>query len=513
MSKERPELLQFLEDELDMRVRRHDQTMSVDTFLVDLSGLRLSFSDRSPVLWIRAETALKHGPHATVNLIRDVVRSKRWRRRTPLVLLDAETASHQRFVDRGENLVFIDTCAQRAVLQSPGLGRSPTHCLLDTVCAQLPISVLAPYEITSPVTGSRFFGREFEIRKLLQKADSNFAISGIRRIGKTSLLQEVRRRMREIERLSQDRQRVTGRPFAFLDCSGVRSQEEFIQEIVRQLDPRELSRLHLKDYAFYFPNFLKLMSKRWRGRIPIFLDEVDELLQMDRDHQLLKMLRAASNGGWCRLIMAGFRHLQRAMNDISSPLHNFVQPLRLAEFGSQEADDLITIPLINLRVRFENQSQIVKRIYNESAGQPNIIQHYCLIIMNELDRSEKRTVNEGMLSRVYDDPDFRSRLLTTFSTNTDDLEKAVVYSLLNQESPPKRFGLPEIDATLRRVGFERELGELEQACDNLELAGVLFRNQRQYSFTTHVFPMMLQRYHNIDYRLKRIKDRESQGDG
>jgi hypothetical protein len=236
------------------------------------------------------------------------------------------------------------------------------------------------------------------------------------------------------------------------------------------------------------------------------LDEVDELLVMDTDHQLLKMLRTASNEGWCRLIMAGFRHLQQAMNDLDSPLHNLVQPLRLTEFSSKEAAELITVPLVNLRVRFEHQAQIVNRIYTESAGQPNIIQHYCLIIVNELDRSGERTVSERMLTRVYDNPDFRNRLLTTFVTNTDRLEKIIVYSLLDRPSPPDRFGLPEIDAALKKAGFKPPLRELEQACDNLELAGVLFRNQRQYSFATHVFPTMLQRYHNVGYLLQRIKE-------
>lgn len=504
MPKERPALLQFLEEELNMRVRAHDQTMGADTFLVDLSALRLTFSDRSPVLWIRAETARKLGPHETVNLIRDVVRSKRWHHRTPLTLLDDELTPYECFIRRGDNLAFVDAGAQRAVLESPALGRSPTHRLLDTICAQLPISVLAPYEITSPVSDSRFFGREFEIRKLLLKTDSDFAISGIRRIGKTSLLGEVRKRLEKREQ--EGRSRQAGQGLVFLDCSGVRSYQEFIQEIVRQLEPRELARLHLQDYAFFFPNFLKRMSRRWHGRIPIFLDEVDELLVMDTDRQLLKMLRAASNEGWCRLIMAGFRHLQQAMNDLDSPLHNLAQTLRLTEFSSKEATELITVPLVNLRVRFEHQAQIVNRIYTESAGQPNIIQHYCLIIVNELDRSGERTVSERMLARVYDNPDFRNRLLTTFITNTDRLEKIIVYSLLDRPSPPDRFGLPEIDAALKKAGFKPPLRELEQACDNLELAGVLFRNQRQYSFATHVFPAMLQRYHNVGYLLQRIKE-------
>ncbi|MEZ4613924.1 MAG: hypothetical protein R2867_00215 [Caldilineaceae bacterium] len=55
---------------------------------------------------------------------------------------------------------------------------------------QVSLSVLSPYETSKPVTGSRFFGREAEVRRIIS-SDANFAIMGIRRIGKTSLLKEI----------------------------------------------------------------------------------------------------------------------------------------------------------------------------------------------------------------------------------------------------------------------------------------------------------------------------------
>ena len=73
------------------------------------------------------------------------------------------------------------------------------------------------------MTGSRFFGREFEVRRILQANDSNFAIMGIRRIGKTSLMREVERQLKEQaqERGDED----AGQRIIFMDCSAISSPE------------------------------------------------------------------------------------------------------------------------------------------------------------------------------------------------------------------------------------------------------------------------------------------------
>src|SRR5574337_1123832 len=39
--------------------------------------------------------------------------------------------------------------------------------LLAFVRSQVPLMILSPYEVTAPVTGSQFFGRETEIRRMI----------------------------------------------------------------------------------------------------------------------------------------------------------------------------------------------------------------------------------------------------------------------------------------------------------------------------------------------------------
>ena len=75
----------------------------------------------------------------------------------------------------------------------------PSVDRLTTLFNQVPRAQLAPYETTKPVTGGQFFGRRSDINKVLQHPQTNYLFVGIRRIGKTSLLKEIQRRMDRID--------------------------------------------------------------------------------------------------------------------------------------------------------------------------------------------------------------------------------------------------------------------------------------------------------------------------
>ena len=99
-----------------------------------------------------------------------------------------------------------------------------------------------------------------DIRKILYAGDANFAVMGIRRIGKTSLLREIERRLKEQAESAEGKQ--TAERILFMDCSAIRTPEHFVQEVVRQLAPRELARLQHRQFPLYFPDFLARMSRQ-----------------------------------------------------------------------------------------------------------------------------------------------------------------------------------------------------------------------------------------------------------
>ncbi|MFU8773785.1 MAG: ATP-binding protein, partial [Anaerolineales bacterium] len=486
-----------LHEELGYTVREGKAILGYELFYVDLSSWKLRLTNRTPVIWIKTKDLDGIPSHHVMQSLEDVVRERSLSRQIVLVLLDGNRSPLMRYRSNFNNsLVLIGSDEQKSIIQS----RRPSGELLDLISVQVPISSLSPYETRSPVTGSRFFGREHEINRILANPDTNHAILGIRRIGKTSLLRETERVLNERESNLQ---------VVYLECSDLLSTDDYIREVVRKLNPRELPRLSMQKYVFFFPNFLERMSKVHKSKIIFLLDEVDNLVVMQRgDWELFRMLRASSNKGACQYIIAGFREAMQEQYLLDSPFYNFAQEIRLSEFTRQQARELIGVPMENLRVRIKKEEQVIGRIYEETAGQPNLIQYYCLILLRHLDQSGEREISPESLIDVYSDEGFTSHLLTSFMQNTENREKALVYALLSssQEAGFEGFSQPEIDDTLRANGIVLKQKDLDEACSVLSLAGVIYRKGKDYYFASPVFTRVLQHAYDLNYLLQKVKE-------
>lgn len=500
MCKEWPPLLQFFSEDLGYSVRTDELTLGYELFSIDLSSWKLRLSHQSPIIWVKSSDLEGCSPRHLIQSLQDVIRERNLGRQTVLVLLDGDS---KRFLASTSSLlhklVIIGADEQDRICRS----RRPTGELLDLISAQVPISNLAPYETSAPVTGSRFFGREYEISRILANPDTNHAILGIRRIGKTSLL-------REIERLLKEDEKNKDSPYiVYLDCSDLLSTEDYVREVVRKLNPKELPRLYLQKYVFFFPNFLERMRRKYKSKIIFLLDEIDNLVIMQRrSWELFNMLRASANKGACQYIIAGFREVLREQYLLNSPFYKFTQQVRLNEFTRRQAHDLIVTPMENLRVRFRNKDQIVGRIYEETAGHPNLIQYYCMVLLRRLDQTGEREISPDSLIDVYVDEGFKSHLLASFMQNTRNREKALVYALLRDtsESRLRRFSQAYMDAALRKRGMMLPQSDIDEACSALILAGILHRKAKEFSFTSPVFTKVLQHTYDLDYLLNKVKE-------
>jgi hypothetical protein len=226
------------------------------------------------------------------------------------------------------------------------------------------------------------------------------------------------------------------------------------------------------------------------------------------DWELVRMLRASANKGACQYIVAGFREAMREQYMLDSPFYNFAQEIRLSEFTRQQAHDLIVTPMENLRVRFRDKEQVVSRIYGETAGQPNLIQYYCLILLRQLDMSGEREIGPDSLIDVYQDEGFKSHLLTAFMQNTQNREKAMVYAILMgvEDNPRRNFSHAFIDSALRKHGILLPQADIDDACNVLTLAGVIRRKGKEFAFTSPVFTRMLHETYDLKYLFRKVKE-------
>ena len=495
-----PQLLNFFEGHFDQRIRAHHTELGYDIYITDFSQWKLHLSDATPVIVIRQADLDETVMSAVGQSMTDIIRMRKFEQRNPILCVDGDgTELRRHFHSSFFSVMILDADDQSAILSS----RRPGAELLKRLSSQVLLAILSPYETSKPVTGSRFFGRETEIRRIITN-DANFAVMGIRRIGKTSLLKEIGERylahaQESGDKLAEDR-------LIFLDCSSIKSAEHFMQEIVRRLNAQELPRINHRQFPLYFPDFLNRMARRYKGRLIFLLDEFDDLLTiLSSESDILEAMRSSSNQDSARFIVAGFRRLLRETSNLDSPFFNFVSALRLKEFSLKEASTMIIEPMRNLGIHLERSNEIVDRIVRETAGQPNLIQFYCSILIEQLDRLEERTLSMDMLFHVHDSEDFRAFLLNTFMDNTSHLEKAIVFSLLvKYDLDMGAFDLEMIEDALADQQVTGMFMDLDQACKNLELAGTFVRKGQYYHFATPIFANILTESYNVNYLLRKV---------
>jgi len=500
--REMPAFLCFLEQKLACRVRWYEPLCDLQYYEVDLSSWKLRFSDRSPLIYVSATDIATGGDAAIAETVAELLRARNMTERQPLVLTEGDGQDLKRYLKINSiPAAVLDGVDQQEIAGS----RKPTAEFLDRVVGQMRLGMLSPYEINKPVTGSRFFGRESDVRRIQSSGDTNFAVMGIRRIGKTSLLREVERRLREQAR--EDNLEEAEKRIFFMDCSSIRSAEDLLREVVRHYYPHDLARIGNRRFPLYFPDFLRRMKSRYGGQLILLLDEFDALLNMDvPDQSLLSVLRTASNEGHCRFVIAGFRDLLEQSSQLHSPLFNFARTLRLKEFSREDAGSMILGPLNNLRVQVERENEVVERIFEETAGQPHLIQFYCGYIVDRLDHHNSRRLAPEDLLGVYEDEDFRAFVLNTFMDNTTPLEKGMVFALIVQaDGVPEQFDQEDIERALLGQGISILFDEMERACRNLELAGIFVKQGWHYRFAIPLFPRILTQNHNVRYLLQRLK--------
>jgi hypothetical protein len=491
-----PEFLQKLKTRYRIRPASPASSSSYGLYLVDFSEWKLSFSDRTPVIHVNAVKAATLPAQELAESLQDVARDHSWRHRECLVLMDGdgrELKTHTSGV-YSFRFVIVDAISQRNILAAP----SPTGALLNLICEQLPTASLSPYQISAPVEGACFFARRAEVENVLKHPMTNFAITGVRRIGKTSLLREIRRTILERD---ENPERLV-----WLDCSTLSGPSQFIEEVVRQLNIRELPRLKkIQESLFSFEDFLKRMAKMHGGAITFFLDEADQFLVWARD-VWSPILRASVNSHDCRYIVAGFQNLLKEQYDRRSPFYLSFEQLDLLPFRIDETADVVLQPMRSLRVQIENEGQLVSRIQFDTRGHPQLVQYYCLELIKELDRQNIRILNQTACSNIYASEGFKNLIINAFRDNVGIEDKVLVYALLNT-FPENRetFTQEEMYGAIKRHHCNFLADDIDRSCGRLLMAGVFIREGLRYQFAIPAFPRVLKANYDVNYLLSVAK--------
>jgi hypothetical protein len=501
-----PAFLEWIAAKLDVSVKSYTlaELKWLRAFTLDLSRFRLRLSERTPCLELTDESLRQWTPAQLKRLLDDIVRIQKWQQRNILVLANGSADDLKLLCWHDSRPPIVLDAAAQARIMSGGMN---SNLLIEEISKQTRISALAPYEVSRPVTGEQFFGREGDLRHILQSDNTSFLIVGNRRMGKTSLMREALRRMRRASKNDDALQ--------YFDCSVFTSKLELFGEIVRALSPREVERVY-HDSTFSMTSFLQRMSKAYKEKIVLFLDEVDRLMEWDaRDNwtalNTFRAVTAMTHGHHeeqpLRVLMAGFREAQEWSRNRETPLLNFITLLRVKPFDHRDTEQLVVEPMLNLGITIVDRSAVVNRIYRETGGHPNLIQHYCQFIIRYLEDIDSRVLNQEVLDAAPKDDTIRHRTADELIANATNLEQLIVFCFIQyawHKGVTDRFTLADADGWLHQHGVHLLRDDLEKALGALETSGVMARDGRFFSFSFAALPRALNESRDPRYQIKKI---------
>lgn len=383
--------------------------------------------------------------------------------------------------------------SQLAVVDQEGLVR---HFLLnrnaarrhffELITSQVDLTIVSPFISEGPTPSRMFFGRELEIRRIIeQHRNQSFAIIGGRKSGKTSLLQRLRE-------LIPQRSKVT-----YLDCQAHPDRVDFLS-FLQSGAKAESGGPGRADLASTEAILRDYLHKEF-GESPgvILLDEVDDLFLADSTadqypHVLSRALRSMSQSKIATIVATGERSLFELTRDPASPHWNFCTPMQIGPLDQEASRQLIGAPLRELGISVGRDA--VDLLLDRSAQHPNLLQYIGDALVHHLaplaGSGEVLNVGTEQVDAVATSPDYRRRFVVTFLSQATPMERLISIEL----EYPNRISPEALRDRLQQRGIEVGADALIRGLEFLELYSIAVETNEGYQFRTETFPYFFHDY-------------------
>jgi hypothetical protein len=379
--------------------------------------------------------------------------------------------------------------------------RDHRRALMESILNQVDLTVVSPFVTAGPVPENMFFGRENEIRTIVQTIQNNsMAIVGGRRIGKTSTLQKVEKLLSRSS---------NGYRILYMNCQDISNYEEFFRSINVDWQPSapidDFSPISFKEYI--------IRLRVGKEPVVVILDETDRILQydVDNDEKLFKVFRGLSEEGHCQFLFSGERILSMQMRDSRSPLFNFCNILPLRYLEPKDAEQLITQPMALMNVELQRPSELIEQIINVSSCHPRMVQYICHQLIQRISQEGTRIVRLDDLHEVTTSGTFYNVYIETIWAQARPLERLITLIILQRQDQTEREmsasdktaviveGLTstEIRQELNNLGIKLKARQVNMAMDNLQLYAIVERKANRYRFIPQAFPRFLKEVKDI----------------
>lgn len=395
-----------------------------------------------------------------------------------LMLVSDRTADSGAFSTAAREDYGLDLVPVRYTdLAQVAVAQDPNAALRDLVVSRISLRSLSPFTTTSPVTHSMFFGREPVLRRIVEQTKSSFAVTGGRRIGKTSLLKQ----------LHTVRLPAGGSQSLYADCSTLTAHNRDDVRLLFDWQPPAGSGM-----PDSFAGLIAALPLNKNVPLVLLLDEADRLVTIDAaaGWPWLWTLRAAANAGHLRFILSGERKLREALRDAGSPLFNAAEEIRMGPLDYRAVAALVVQPMRKLAIRFVDEHAVVDRIYAFTSGHPNIVQRLCQLVIESLNETSSRQVTVETVDAILTDIRFQEEdFLSTYWERATTLEKIISLLLSEQQGP---YRLQVVLDVLSAQRIQADAGAVKTALDGLVyLRSILKLTPKGYEFAAAAFPLVV----------------------
>jgi tetratricopeptide (TPR) repeat protein len=256
-----------------------------------------------------------------------------------------------------------------------------------------------PYVAGAPVLDENlFFGRERLIDRVLQTIHNNsLLLYGERRIGKTSVLHHLKKRLENL----QDPDYVFYP--VYIDLQGVPEEKFFhtiAEDMFHELGPelKDLQSTSLSDDNYSYRDLVRDMQRVLKAlrkkndknvRLVLLMDEVDALNEYDpKVNQRLRSLFMKSFAENLVTVVSGVE-IKKHWEGEGSPWYNFFEEVEVKPFERKDAEELVERPVRGI---FTLEKGVLDHIIELTEGRPYLIQKLCVSLINRLHEDNRRTV-------------------------------------------------------------------------------------------------------------------------
>lgn len=306
-------------------------------------------------------------------------------------------------------------------LKKASKSSTPRTIFIDELLRQADLSKVSPYVLSNATPSQMFFGRDQEAAATLATiATNSVAILGSRRIGKTSLLR----------RLRDDLTDANFSPY-FGDCQTVRTWQDFAKLAKREWHvsvPEKFSPNHLAD-------LVDQLGQGSEGKVVILLDEIDQLLLWDMEHDensvpeaFFRACRSLSQSGAAQFVFTGERIISKKIWDPQSPHWNFCRPIQLTQLPRKDALELLFSPLTGLGIDLPQRNETSDMAWHYTSGHPQLVQFLGDRLVRTLERNNHDTsffIRLDDVHRVANTFDYAEHYVSTYLGQANELERDI----------------------------------------------------------------------------------------